>query len=484
MANNKKINPNPLTGKLSGIESANNSQKWWILLAIGIGTFMSALDTSIVNTVLPVIRSDFNTDLATIQWVVTIYLLFVSGFLLSIGRLGDLRGHKKIYLFGFMVFVFSSALCGLAASATSLIVFRAVQAFGAAMLAANSPAILTGNFPAIQRGQALGLQATMTYLGLTVAPSFGGWLTDMISWRAVFYINIPVGLTALWLSWRFIPEDGEHRSKERFDIFGSLLFIFGLLALLLGLNRGHLWGWLSIPILATMTIAAFLLSMFYSLQKKHESPLVDLSLFFSRIFSGAVVSAFLNYICIFSIMFLLPFYLLQGRELSPTQAGLILTAQPIIMAIVAPISGTLSDRIGTRIPSVLGMMLLSLGLFLISQLDQTSPISSIVLALVVTGFGTGTFISPNNSALMGSAPRHRQGIAAGILATARSLGMVIGVGLFGAIFSTLLNRYQVNYPEQAFFIAIQTSFAVSAIIALLGALIAAISGKAKVNNSA
>jgi EmrB/QacA subfamily drug resistance transporter len=467
-----------------GYQINHNSQKWWILLTVGIGTFMSALDTSVVNTVLPVIRAGFHVEMATIQWVVTIYLLVVSGFLISFGRLGDLHGHKKVYLTGFLVFVISSALCGMAPTAGWLISFRAVQALGAAMLAANSPAILTANFPSVQRGQALGLQATMTYLGLTIAPSFGGWLTDMISWRSVFYINIPVGFIAILLSWRFIPDDSEQKIRENFDILGSLLFLTGLITLIFGLNRGHIWGWLSIPILATLTMSVLLLSIFFKLQQKRDSPLLDLTLFQNRLFSVSVVSAFFNYVCIFSIMFLLPFYLLQGRELSPTQAGLILTAQPIIMAIVAPISGTLSDRVGVRIPSVLGLGILSLGLFLLSNLNQFDPIAYVVLALAIAGFGTGTFISPNNSALMGSAPKHRQGIAAGILATARSLGMVIGVGLSGAIFATVSTHYQLLYPEKAFFIGIQTSFTVSAIIAFLAAILAAIGSRTNHRNRA
>src|SRR3990172_4070728 len=227
-------------------------QKWLVLSAIGASTFMTALDTSVVNTVLPVIRAAFESDVATIEWVVTIYLLVVSGLLLSFGRLGDLRGHKPVFLLGFSIFIFSSALCGFSPSAGALIAFRGLQAFGAAMLAANSPAILTKSFPASQRGQALGLQATMTYLGLSIAPSFGGWLTDWLSWRAVFYINVPVGLLAFWLTARFIPRDKPGERAERFDFLGASLFMTGLVVLLFALNQGYAWGWVSPPILGLL----------------------------------------------------------------------------------------------------------------------------------------------------------------------------------------------------------------------------------------
>jgi EmrB/QacA subfamily drug resistance transporter len=454
-------------------QTEGNHQKWLVLAAIGASTFMTALDTSVVNTVLPVIRTAFDSDVATIEWVVTIYLLVVSGLLLSFGRLGDLRGHKPVFLLGFGIFIFSSALCGFSPSAPALIAFRGLQALGAAMLAANSPAILTKSFPASQRGQALGLQATMTYLGLSVAPSFGGWLTDWLSWRAVFYINVPVGLMAFWLSAQFIPKDRPGERTERFDFTGAALFMAGLVALLFALNQGHAWGWTSPSILALLLVAISLLAAFVRVETRRPNPMLDLSLFSNRVFSASVASAVLNYMALFSILFLLPFYLLQGRGLSPSQAGLILTAQPIVMAIVAPVSGTLSDRIGVQLPSVLGMAILSAGLFMLSRLGPESSLWSVALALAVAGLGTGTFISPNNSALMGSAPPYRQGIAAGILATARSVGMVLGIGLSGAIFTTVMANSQ---STAAFFTATRASFLAAAVLAILGVLTSAIRG--------
>ncbi|MEW6092935.1 MAG: MFS transporter, partial [Chloroflexota bacterium] len=218
-------------------------RKWWVLIAIGTGSFMAALDGSVVNTILPVVRADFQSEVAAIQWVVTIYLLVLSGLMLSFGRLGDLRGHKSVYVWGFGLFVLSSALCGAAWSTTALVVFRGIQAVGGAMLASNAPAIVTGNFPPEQRGRAFGLASTMTYLGLTVGPSLGGWLAQSFGWRTVFYINVPVGALALTLSLLFIPKDSPADAGQRFDLPGAAAFLAGLTLLLLGLNKGADWGW-------------------------------------------------------------------------------------------------------------------------------------------------------------------------------------------------------------------------------------------------
>jgi EmrB/QacA subfamily drug resistance transporter len=451
--------------------STKIDQKWLVLIAIGMSTFMSALDTSVVNTVLPVITKSFSSHFATVEWVVIIYLLIVSGLLLSFGRLGDIRGHKPVFLIGFSIFIISSAFCGWSPTIEALILFRGFQALGAAMLAANSPAILTKSFPSSHRGQALGLQATMTYLGLTVAPSLGGWLTDLVSWRAVFYINIPVGIFALILAWLFIPADKQEKLREPFDFQGALLFLAGLVALLLALNQGYAWGWYSPTIIGLFIFAGIFLAIFIFIEKRSSNPLLDLSLFYERVFSASVISAVLNYIAVFSILLLMPFYLLQGREFTPSQAGLILTVQPIVMAIIAPISGSISDRIGTRIPTVVGMIFLAVGIFLMSSLGPMTPIFQIGIVLAIVGFGTGTFISPNNSAIMGAAPPKRQGIAAGLLATARSTGMVLGVGLAGAIFTTILATHG---GQDAVYVAFSTSLMAAAGFAALGAFTSAI----------
>jgi EmrB/QacA subfamily drug resistance transporter len=453
--------------------NSTGSNKWMVLIAIGIGTFMSALDGSVVNTTLPVIRQTFSSTIAGIEWIVTVYLLVLSGLLLSFGHLGDLLGHKKVYNSGFGIFVLFSALCGLAASLPMLILFRGFQAVGAAMLQANSPAILTGSFPVRQRGQALGLQATMTYLGLTVGPSLGGWLAGELGWRSIFFINIPVGLVALILTMRFIPAGQKNAQPQRFDFAGAGVFLFGLALLLFGLNQGYTLGWDSWSIRLSLLSAGLLLVGFVLLEQRREHPMLDFHLFSNYTFSISTISAVINYIGVYTIVFLMPFYLIQGLSLEPSRAGLILTVMPACMAIVAPISGTLSDRVGTRLPAVLGMMLLTAGLALLANLSAMSSVAQIAGRLALAGFGIGIFISPNTSAMMGSAPRDRQGIASGILATSRNFGMVLGVGVAGAIFTSHLGTTQ-NLETGLIFQAISASFGVIAWITGAGILITAL----------
>jgi EmrB/QacA subfamily drug resistance transporter len=449
-------------------------RKWWVLVSVGAGTFMSALDGSVVNTVLPVLNQAFGSEVATIEWVVSVYLLIVSGLLLSVGRLGDMRGHKRVYLVGFAIFIIASALNGQAPSAGALILTRGVQALGASMLFANSPAILTKNFPAAQRGQALGLQATMTYLGLTAGPSIGGWLAGAAGWRWVFYINVPVGGLAMLLSFVFIPDDRHQAPDETFDLRGAGLFLAGLVALLLGLNQGHAWGWTSLPVVGLIGLSLVVLAAFVIHERAADDPMLDLDLFRNSVFTAAALSAVFNYMCVYGILFLTPFYLIDGRGFSPANAGLLLTAQPLVMAVVAPVSGTISDRIGTRLPSTLGLGALGLGLVLLAGLGATTSVIRIALGLGVAGLGVGIFTSPNNSALMGSAPHERQGIAAGILATARNVGMMLGIGFAGAIFTSVMTASPASPSDAALIRAVQAGFvgmtAIAAVAVLTSAL--------------
>lgn len=447
-----------------------SNRRWFVLIAIGTGTFMSALDISVVNTILPILQRDLKSNIPTIEWIIIVYLLLVSALLPIFGRLGDIHGHKQIYLWGFVIFIGSSLLCALANNVYMLILFRGFQAIGAAMLSSNSPAILTKIFPSTQRGKALGLQATMTYLGLTVGPPLGGLLTDIYSWRAVFLINIPVGFVAIVLSVFFITKDRNLNIAEGFDFKGAFLFTVGLMVLLICLNQGHNWGWTSPLIFVLLIISLSLFVGFLYHENRTRYPLLDLTLFNNRIFSSSVISAVLNYICVNSSIFLLPFFLIQGLEMNPSKAGLYLSVQPIIMAIAAPISGSLSDRYGTKIPTFTGMTTLAFALFLLSKIGPESSTFYILLSLSILGLGTGIFISPNNSALMGSAPLNRQGIAAGVLATSRNIGMLLGIGLAGAIFTTVIDTTGSN-PNLHLLDAIKYSYLAAMCVAIFGIIV-------------
>lgn len=453
-------------------EALPGNARWWVLVTIGIGTFMSALDGSVVNTLLPVLARGLRTSIAGIEWVTIVYLLVISGLLLSVGRAGDLFGHKRLYLAGFVLFVLGSALCGRAGSAHALVALRAVQALGAAMLMATAPAILTRSFPASQRGRALGALGAFTYLGLTAGPSLGGWLAGTFGWRSVFYVNVPIGLLAIAFARRTITDDHVTQREERFDVVGASLFTAGLLALMIALNQGHAWGWGSPAVLALLAAAALLLLVFVRVERRRPSPMLDLSLFRSRDFSAATVGALLNYACVSAVVFVLPFLLIRGRGLSVQQAGLVLTAQPIVMAIVAPLSGALSDRIGARVPATAGMLLLAAGLACLAVVAPHGTPNAIALSLALVGLGVGMFVSPNNSALMGAAPRSRQGIASAVLATARNVGMVLGVGFAGAVFTTVVARAAT--PAAGLPAGAQASLLAAAAVAVAGAVLSAL----------
>jgi EmrB/QacA subfamily drug resistance transporter len=387
-----------------------------------------------------------------------------------VGRAGDLYGHKRSYIVGFSVFVVGSVLCGLSRSVGVLIAMRALQACGAAMLFANSPAILTKTFPPEQRGRALGAQATMTYLGLTVGPPLGGWLADAFGWPSIFYINLPVGAIAIALAVTFVVNDRPETIRERFDWTGAALFSGGLVALLVALDQGHAWGWTSALTLACFAVSGAMIAIFIRVEIGRPAAMLDLTLFRNRVFASATGAALLSYVSSYSVIFVLPFLLVQGRGLSAGRAGLIMATQPLVMAIVAPISGTASDRIGPRRLTTAGMFALALGLVLLATFAPSGSRAFVVVPLMIVGLGIGLFTSPNNSALMGAAPRHRQGIAAGVLALARNLGMVLGVGITGAVFTTYLARAGAS-THDALVSGIQASLYVAAAVALVAGAI-------------
>lgn len=406
-----------------------------IILIIGVGTFMAALDASVVNIALPSISKYYGEPLYIIEWVVMSYLLVISSLLLTYGRLGDMYGHKRVYIGGFAIFSIGSLMCGLAPNIMVLILSRMAQALGAGMIMAMGPAIVTDFAPAQSRGKALGVNATAVAVASATGPVAGGFLTTHFGWQSIFYINIPIGIIGTIMAYKIIP-DTTGCEAQPFDIKGAVTIFFALISILLPLSYIEKYGWTNAYIIAFLSVGLLILLLFVHIERTVRFPMVDLELFKNRLFTMSNLSALINYMSQFSLMLLMPFYLQQLRGLPTSRAGLMLIPMPIATMIVAPISGALSDRFDARYISTAGMGLISIGIFLLSRLSLDSSDFYIMAALALTGLGTGLFQAPNNSAIMGCVPGNRRGIASGMLATMRNIGMVLGVAVSGAIFSS------------------------------------------------
>ncbi len=447
-------------------------REWLILCTLGIGSVMGTMNNTVVVTTLPVIRDSFGADLSSIEWVLMSYLLTISMLLTTFGRLGDIWGHKRVYLVGLMVFIIASALCSISPSLWFLIISRALQAVGGAMLIANSSAIVSRYFLPERRGQMLSLLYTIASLGTLIGPSLGGFLATAFEWRSIFYANVLLGIVGAAVSLRVLPDTRPGGKRESFDILGAGVLGIGLGALLLAVSKGQDLGWTSPPIISSIVVSMLFLMIFFRLERSLEHPMIDITLFRNRVFSLAMSSAFVSYICIFAGLFLTPFFLMQGRGFSPAVAGQIYSAQPIGMLVSTPLSGYLSDRIGARIPSTFGALAIAAGLFMFHNLGAQSSEWEALIALAVLGIGNGFFIGPNASTIMGSAPPERQGVASAVVATARNLGMVFGIASAGAILAwQVAVRSAVQPDTQASFIgAFQDTLLVMMFVALIGAM--------------
>jgi len=411
------------------------SNKWVTFLIVAVGVFMATLDASIVNISLPTIARYFGIALGgPIEWVIIAYLVVIAAVLLTIGRLSDVVGRKPIWAAGLVIFTVGSAICGAASSLPLLIAFRVAQGLGAALLFAVSPAIITGAFPSAERGRALGANAVVVALGTSAGPTIGGVLTEHFTWRWIFYVNVPLGVIG-FLATLFLLHERHERKGVRFDPLGALLLAVGFAALTLGLSFGQEWGWASPLLIGTLALAVVALGLLVAVERRVESPIIDLTLLRSRLFVSANISLILNFLALFAVSFLLPFYFEQLRHFSTQEAGLLLTPLPLTITIVAPISGALADRVGTRWLAAGGLTIACIGLVLLGGLDARSSVFDIAWRLVVTGAGQALFQSPNNSALMGAARKGAQGVAAGFLATGRVVGQSASVAIAGAVFA-------------------------------------------------
>ncbi len=426
---------------MNGMTEIDFRMKWYVMAAVAMGIFLSTIDSSIVNLALPTLVRELHTDFPTVQWVILGYLLGLTALMLSVGRLADIRGKKPLYVTGFVIFTIGSVLCGLSPTIYALILFRIVQSIGAAMILALGSAIVTESFPPEERGRALGLSGTAVSLGIVIGPTLGGLLIDAFSWRWIFFVNLPVGIIGTLMAIRFIPAI-KPRGGQRFDIWGSLTLVAGLLCLLLALTWGQNIGFSENRILGLFSGSLIFFLAFLYIESHIEDPIIDLSLFLNEKFSVGLITGFIIFFVIAGIILLMPFYLENVLGYDTRQVGLMLAVVPIAMGIVAPISGSISDRVGTRPITVVGLFILLVGYVGLSTLRLDTTAWQYILLFLPIGLGMGIFQSPNNSAIMGSAPQERLGVVSGMLAITRTMGQTMGIALLGALWASRVSSYE------------------------------------------
>ena len=424
---------------------APTSSKWLVLSAVSVGTFISTLSGSIVNISLPTIADDLGVGISDIEWIVVAYLLTAGSLLLTFGRLGDVLGYKRLYIGGFALFTTASVLCGLAQGVGELTALRVLQGIGFGVIQALGPAIVTSVFPPHERGRALGLTAVSISLGLTLGPTLGGILTEWASWRWIFFINLPIGLFGVLWSWRVLS-DGRRGAGHRFDLPGAVLIGTSMFCLLLALVEGEDWGWGSPQVVGLFVGFAILVAVFVMTELRTRQPMFDLRLFAIRPFSAGNASLLASFVALFVATFLMPFFLQRGQGFSVLEAGLLLTPLSLTTLVVAPISGALSDRMGSRILATSGLVVMAVGLVALAQMGAQTGGWGVVWRFVIVGLGLGLFTSPNNSSVLGSVPRARLGTASGTVAQMRITGQVLGVAAGGAI---LASRFAEHARELA-----------------------------------
>lgn len=471
-------------GPVPGI-ARSKTYLWFVVGTVCIGAFMGQLDASIAQLLLPTLQSTFHTSLAAVSWVALVYLLVLAVMLPISGRLADMFGRKLLYTIGFLVFILGSALCGLATSLPALLASRALQALGAALLQANSVAIITAAAGAEKRGRAIGIQGAAQALGLSLGPALGGLLIQSLGWRWVFWINVPAGIIGAILGWLILPRTpGLHQDERGFDWWGAILLAPALAGILLALSEAPNWGVASIAFLSFMLLGGTSLAIFIWHERHASSPLVDLELFRSHAFSAGNLAGLISYGLLFGVFLLLPFALELGYADSPFAAGLRLTAIPLALGIAAPLSGLLSDRIGPRPLTFAGMLIAaaSLGILAFALDGKAQTLTLVTLMLIAFGIGQGLFTAPNNSAIMGSAPGHRLGAAGGVLNVTRTLGTGLGVAIASALLAWRIalfgthSRDTLTAPPHEVLVGIHDVLLLFAVLALVAAVISLLRG--------
>jgi EmrB/QacA subfamily drug resistance transporter len=451
--------------------SQNSENKWSgaqfsILTVVAITSFMGTFLISSVNIALPAIEKSFGLNAISLSLVVTAFLLSTAMFLLPFGRFGDLTGIRRLFKLGVVVFTLSSLACGFAGSGTWLIIFRFVQGIGAAMGSTTGPAILVSSFSPQQRGRVLGFSVSAVYLGLAFGPFAGGFITQYLGWRFLFYIAFALGIVTVLLAFRYLGQDetpaGTHK---RIDLKGTLFYMAGLVALVFGSSKiPSLYGWLFlVGGLASLFV-------FWFLESRSDFPVIDTRLFTqNRLFAYSNLAALINYSATFAIVFLLSLFLQKIMRLSPRDAGLILIAQPVVMAVLSPLAGRLSDRIQPRVLATAGMTICTTGLVAFSFLTSATQIWLIVLLLLWVGLGFALFSSPNMNTIMSAVDRTQYGLASGASATMRVVGQIVSMTVATLFFSAFIGTQALeNVPEPLFMLALKWGFLTFGLISVAG----------------
>ena len=447
--------------------------KWWTLAAMCFALFMIMLDNTVVNVALPSIQREFDASIAALEWTVNAYTLAFAVMLATGGRLGDIFGRRRAFLFGVIVFALSSASAGFASSEAMLVVSRIAQGIGAAFMMPATLSIITNAFPAEERGRAIGTWAGVSALALAIGPLLGGFLTEEVSWRAIFYINLPVAAGAVVASLFAVRESRDETVGREVDFPGVALLTAGLTALVLALVEGNAWGWGSPAILGLFAGAAFLLTAFVVVERRVRAPMVEFEFFRHRDFLGANAIAFIVTFAMFGMFFFMALYMQNILGYSPLEAGLRFLPTTLMVVVVAPIAGRLVDRIGARPLITAGLVIVAISLFMQSRVDLSTTFGDLFIPFVLMGIGMAMVISPMSTAAMNAVDPAKSGLASGILSMSRMIGGTFGVAVLGAVMQAVAGS-AIGGPPAEFIDALGTCLAIGAALAAAGAVVAAL----------
>jgi EmrB/QacA subfamily drug resistance transporter len=415
----------------------DDNRKWWTLAAMCFALFMIMLDNTVVNVALPTIQRDLGASISGLEWTINGYTLSFAVLLATGGRLGDIFGRRRMFLFGVVIFALSSATAGLAVDATSLVVSRVVQGVGAALMMPATLSIITNAFPPHERGKAMGTWAGVSALALAVGPVLGGFLTEHVSWRAIFYLNIPVAAGAILAALFAVRESRDSTVGREVDYLGVATLTASLTALILALVEGNSWGWGSTEIVLLLTGFVVFLAAFVATELRVAAPMVEFRLLGDRNFLGAVVVALIISFGMLGVFFFLALYMQNILGYSPLEAGVRFLPSTLMIVLIAPLSGRLADRYGPRWLIGGGLLLLTASLASFSGIATDSSYLDLLPGFMLLGVGIAMTMSPMTSAAMNAVPVDKAGIASGVLSMFRMIGGSLGVAVTGAIFQSL-----------------------------------------------